>query len=126
MGALDGKVAIVTGAGRGVGRGTALSLARHGATVVVADIGVEMDGSQPRNTEADGVVAEIKAGGGNASASYTDVANFQQVEAMVAGQEKNASEWHEDVMWRESRRRKRKRTTIPMRIAWMKASSSNT
>ena len=85
MGALDGKVAIVTGAGRGVGRGTALSLAQHGATVLVADIGVEMDGSQPRNTEADGVVAEIKAGGGNASASYTDVANFQQVEAMVEG-----------------------------------------
>jgi NAD(P)-dependent dehydrogenase (short-subunit alcohol dehydrogenase family) len=69
----DGKVSIVTGAGRGVGRVHALTLASRGAKVVVADRGVAVDGSGGSAGPADEVVAEIKAAGGQAVASYGSV-----------------------------------------------------
>ena len=59
---LEGKVAVVTGAGRGVGRGIALGLAEEGASVVVNDLGCEVDGSSSSHEPADSVVGEIKSG----------------------------------------------------------------
>jgi len=73
MGALDGRVAIITGAGRGLGREHALLFAREGAKVVVNDPGVNTDGSGHDNGPADQVVAEIKGEGGHAVASYDSV-----------------------------------------------------
>jgi NAD(P)-dependent dehydrogenase (short-subunit alcohol dehydrogenase family) len=84
MGALDGKVAIVTGAGRGIGREEALLLAREGAAVVVNDVGVSGDGSGGDRTPAEEVVAEIEAGGGRASANADDVADWAGAERIVA------------------------------------------
>lgn len=83
MGLLDGKVAIVTGAGRGVGRGHALELARHGAKVLVNDLGVAWDGSGEDQTPAGQVVAEIKEMGGEAAANYANVAVWADAEAMI-------------------------------------------
>ncbi len=71
---LKDKVAIVTGAGRGVGRGEALALAAEGAKVVVNDLGGELDGSGESHSPADDVVAEIKAIGSEAVANYDSVA----------------------------------------------------
>jgi NAD(P)-dependent dehydrogenase (short-subunit alcohol dehydrogenase family) len=73
MGMLDGKVAIVTGAGGGIGRAHALLLAKEGAAVVVNDLGGARDGSGASTNMADSVVAEIKAGGGRAVANYGSV-----------------------------------------------------
>jgi NAD(P)-dependent dehydrogenase (short-subunit alcohol dehydrogenase family) len=73
MGVLSGKVAIVTGAGRGIGREIALDLARNGAKVVVNDLGVNTDGTGESRI-ADEVVAEIKAAGGEAAGNYDNVA----------------------------------------------------
>lgn len=70
---LKGKVAIVTGAGRGLGKAHALALAEAGAKVVVNDLGVERDGSGKSAAIADQVVAEIKAKGGMAAANYDSV-----------------------------------------------------
>src|SRR6266700_3514214 len=64
MGKLDGRVAIVTGAGRGIGAGVARLLAREGASVIVNDLGVALDGSNPDSTPAHQVVNEIKSAGG--------------------------------------------------------------
>lgn len=75
MGKLDGKVAIVTGAGQGIGREYALALAREGASVVVNDLGSALEGGGANPTLADGVVREIEALGGRALASYSDVAD---------------------------------------------------
>lgn len=79
---LEGRCAIVTGAGRGIGRAHALELARHGAAVVVNDFGVSLAGEKTENP-ADQVVAEIEAMGGRAVANGADVADFAQAEAMV-------------------------------------------
>ena len=79
---LEGRVAIVTGAGRGIGRAHALELARQGATVVVNDFGVSLAGEK-EESPADAVVAEIKALGGEAVTNGADVADFADAEAMV-------------------------------------------
>jgi NAD(P)-dependent dehydrogenase (short-subunit alcohol dehydrogenase family) len=82
MGALDGKVAIVTGAGRGIGRGEALALAAAGATVVVNDLGTTIDGLRDTSSAHD-VVAEIEAVGGTASANADDVASWSGAQSLV-------------------------------------------
>ncbi|MDQ6616745.1 MAG: SDR family oxidoreductase [Actinomycetota bacterium] len=76
MGALAGRVAIITGAGRGLGREHALFMASEGARVVVNDRGVAMDGRTRESAPADDVVAEIEALGGEAIANDDDVAEW--------------------------------------------------
>ncbi|WP_182523545.1 SDR family oxidoreductase [Nocardioides dongkuii] len=80
---LEGRVAIVTGAGRGIGRAHALELAAHGAAVVVNDYGVSLAGEDTGETPAESVVAEIEAAGGRAVVNTADVADFAQAAAMV-------------------------------------------
>jgi NAD(P)-dependent dehydrogenase (short-subunit alcohol dehydrogenase family) len=81
-GILDGRIAIVTGAGRGIGRAHALELARQGAKVVVNDFGVSISGEKG-DSPAHEVVAEIEALGGEAVVNGADVADFEQAAAMV-------------------------------------------
>lgn len=83
MGMMDGKVVVVTGAGRGVGRGVALLMAAEGAQVVVNDIGAALDGSGGEQTPAQEVVDEIEAAGGQAVASYDSVADWSSAEKIV-------------------------------------------
>ncbi len=80
---LDNRVAIVTGAGQGLGRTHALALAERGAKVVVNDLGGSRDGTGQSSEAAESVVAEIIANGGEAIANGANVADFEQVEAMV-------------------------------------------
>jgi NAD(P)-dependent dehydrogenase (short-subunit alcohol dehydrogenase family) len=80
---LEGKVAIVTGAGRGIGRGEALALASEGAKVVVNDLGGAVDGSGAARSPADELVAEIKKLGGEAVANYDSVATMKGGENIV-------------------------------------------
>ncbi|MBI2766185.1 MAG: SDR family NAD(P)-dependent oxidoreductase [Chloroflexi bacterium] len=82
-GRLEGKVAIVTGAGRGIGRGEALLLAAEGARVVVNDLGGSPAGEGADSSPADEVVAEIKKLGGDAAANYDNVALMEGGERMV-------------------------------------------
>ena len=79
----DGKVAIVTGAGGGLGRQHALELARRGAKVVVNDLGGSVDGSGGSSAAADAVVAEIKAAGGEAIANGSSVTDDAGVALMI-------------------------------------------
>ncbi len=79
----EGRVAIVTGAGRGIGREHALSLARHGAKVVVNDLGGTVDGTGDDLSPAQQVVAEIVAAGGEAIADGENVADFEGAERMI-------------------------------------------
>ena len=83
MGLFDGKVAIVTGAGRGIGRSHALLLASEGAAVVVNDLGGSSDGEGADATPAQQVVDEIAAKGGRAVANYDSVSSWTGAEAMV-------------------------------------------
>src|SRR5271166_3316276 len=83
MGALDGRVAIITGAGRGIGREHALLFAAEGAKVVVNDLGAAVDGSGDDRTPAEQVVAEIHAGGGEAIANGDDVADWDGGKRLV-------------------------------------------
>jgi NAD(P)-dependent dehydrogenase (short-subunit alcohol dehydrogenase family) len=84
MGVLDGKVAIVTGGGRGIGREICLLAAQEGAKVIVADLGAELDGSgQPSSGPANETVEMIKKAGGEAMAQVVDVTNHQQCEELV-------------------------------------------
>ena len=90
MGRFDGKVAIVTGAGRGIGRSHALLLASEGASVVVNDLGGSSGGEGNDATPAQQVVDEITAKGGNAVANYDSVSSWK-------GAETTASPEYEDV-----------------------------
>lgn len=80
----DGRAAIVTGAGAGIGRIYALQLAHRGAQVVVNDLGGSVDGGGQSSQAADQVVAEIRAAGGQAVASYDSVASAEGAERIVA------------------------------------------
>ncbi len=80
---LKGRVAIVTGAGRGIGRGEALALASEGAKVVVNDLGGSVDGSGNSQSPADDVVKEIKAMGGDAAPNYDSVTTWKGAENIV-------------------------------------------
>ena len=80
---LDGKVAIVTGSGRGIGAGVAKALANEGAKVIVNDIGAALDGEGLSNTPAEQVVDEIKSSGGEAVPNYTDISTMEGGESVV-------------------------------------------
>ena len=80
---LKDKVAVVTGSGRGIGRGIALQLSAEGAKVVVNDLGGAVDGSGDSATPADEVVNEIKAAGGEAVANYDSVSTMDGGENIV-------------------------------------------
>ena len=83
MGLLDGKIAIVTGAGHGIGRGHALELAKHGAKVVINDLGSSVTG-EGTSHDADLTVKLIEARGGEAVANYEDVADHEGAGRMIA------------------------------------------
>ncbi len=84
MGMMDGKAVLVTGAGRGVGRGIALAMAAEGAAVVVNDLGVSITGEgQDEASPAEQVVEEIRVAGGRAVANHDSVADWLGAGAMV-------------------------------------------
>ena len=83
MGTLDGRVAIVTGAGRGIGRSTAVLLAAEGASVVVNDLGANLDGSGADTNPAQQVVDEITAAGGKAIANGADISDHAAAEELI-------------------------------------------
>jgi NAD(P)-dependent dehydrogenase (short-subunit alcohol dehydrogenase family) len=83
MGALDGKIAVVTGAGRGIGQAVAIYFANEGAKVVVNDPGVNVDGSGHDNGPAEQTVQQIKEAGGEAVANYDTVATVEGGENMI-------------------------------------------
>jgi NAD(P)-dependent dehydrogenase (short-subunit alcohol dehydrogenase family) len=80
---LKDKVAIVTGAGRGIGRGEALALAGEGATVIINDLGGGADGAGGAKGPADEVVDEIKKAGGQAAANYDSISDFATGDKLV-------------------------------------------
>ncbi len=84
MGLLDGRVAVVTGSGRGIGREFALCMAREGASVVVNDVGVALDGRGTSEDPAAQVCKEIEALGGRAAPNYDSVADFEGASRIVA------------------------------------------
>jgi NAD(P)-dependent dehydrogenase (short-subunit alcohol dehydrogenase family) len=80
---LKGRVAVVTGAGKGLGRAEAIGMARQGARLVVNDLGTAIDGSGASRGPADEVVAEIKSIGGDAVPSYASVAAVEGAESII-------------------------------------------
>jgi NAD(P)-dependent dehydrogenase (short-subunit alcohol dehydrogenase family) len=80
---LANKCAVVAGGGRGIGREIALAMARYGAYVVVNDFGTELNGSEPRSSVADEVIAEIRKNGGTAVSSFTSVADFTAAKGII-------------------------------------------
>lgn len=80
---LSGRVAIITGAGRGIGREEALTLASYGAKVIVNDVGATFSGEGKDTTPAQQVVDEIKSRGGEAIANYSDVTNYNAMKELV-------------------------------------------
>jgi NAD(P)-dependent dehydrogenase (short-subunit alcohol dehydrogenase family) len=89
MGMLDGKVALVTGAGQGIGREIALLMAQQGAKVVVNDIGASLDGSHNEGTPAQAVAEEIDKAGGEAVANQDSVADWDGAHHMVEAAVRN-------------------------------------
>ena len=83
MGLLDGKTAVITGAGRGIGQAVAMLYAKEGANVVVNDPGVNVDGTGHDDGPADQTVNQIKEAGGSASANYDSVSTAEGGENMV-------------------------------------------
>src|SRR6476619_6183713 len=83
MGLLDGRVAVVTGSGRGIGREFALCFAREGAHVVVNDVGVSLDGRGTEEDPAAQVCKEIEALGGHAVLNYNTVSDFEGAQRIV-------------------------------------------
>ncbi len=83
MGLLEGKVAIITGAGRGIGKAEALAMVKEGARVVINDLGGAMDGTGKQAMVADEVVNEVTAMGGQAVADYSDVGTLEGVDNMI-------------------------------------------
>ena len=83
-GLCEGRVAVVTGAGRGIGREYALMLAEHGAKVIVNDLGGERDGTGADISPARQVVDDIKAMGGEAAVNGADVSDSLRLEAVGA------------------------------------------
>jgi NAD(P)-dependent dehydrogenase (short-subunit alcohol dehydrogenase family) len=79
----EGRVAVVTGAGRGIGREHAFALARSGATVIVNDLGVARDGTGADTAPADDVVREIQAAGGTAARSAADIGSWNGAASLV-------------------------------------------
>ena len=80
---LDGRVAIVTGAGGGIGRAVAMLLSQHGASVVVNDLGTTVTGEDSSSSPADKVVQEIERLGGKAVASYDSVTEYESAQRIV-------------------------------------------
>jgi len=83
MGLLDGKVAIITGAGRGLGKEEALALAREGCNLLINDLGAAFDGTGKETKVADQVVEEIKQLGVDAIANYDSVTDFDKTKQML-------------------------------------------
>src|SRR5690348_840424 len=83
MGLLEGKVAIVTGAGRGIGRAEALLLGREGARVVVNDLGGARSGEGADSRPAQEVVEEVKGAGGEAVPNFDNIADWQGGENLI-------------------------------------------
>jgi len=83
VGVLDGKVAVVTGAGRGIGRGVAILMAKEGASVVVNDLGASLDGEGVDTGPAASVAKEITDAGGNAVANTDSVTDWNAAEGMI-------------------------------------------
>ncbi|HEY4159830.1 MAG TPA: SDR family NAD(P)-dependent oxidoreductase [Polyangiaceae bacterium] len=83
MALLDGKVAVISGAGNGIGRATALLFAKEGARVVVNDVGGARDGAGQAHNAADAVVAEIRGAGGQAEANYDSVSTLDGARALI-------------------------------------------
>src|SRR5258708_3499042 len=83
MGRLDGRVAIVTGAGRGIGRSVAMLLAAQGASLVVNDLGAALDGSGADASPAALVAGEITTAGGKAVASGADISDHAAAQGLI-------------------------------------------
>src|SRR5215813_11021308 len=94
MGLLDGKVAVVTGAGSGIGRSVAMGLATAGAAVVVNDYGVSVDGREPSSGPAEAVVKEIQSAGGRAVASAQSIATMAGGRAAIDAALKTYGDLH--------------------------------